>query len=114
MLAILPETAWYLAKCTSPVVKLDVIGSWVFGAGCRPHIIEELGLARVVIETKGPQAGSSKETMVRREVAKGARGSGENVVLGHGRWRTQWTWRQGDEKVHGTVTRRTSGSRGWR
>ncbi|EMS47773.1 hypothetical protein TRIUR3_30963 [Triticum urartu] len=104
--------AWYLAKCTSTVVKLDIIGSWVFHVGSHTYIVEEFGHAKS--KTKGPQAGSSKEAMVRREAAKGARDSGENVVLGHGRWRTQWTWRQGDEKAHGSVTRRTSGSTGWR
>ncbi|XBI38306.1 hypothetical protein VPH35_123369 [Triticum aestivum] len=110
MFTVLPEPAWYLGKCTSTAVKLDIIGSRVFDIGSRTHIVEELGL--VNSETKGPQAGSNKEAVVRWEAAKGARGSEENVVLGHGRWHTQWTWRLGDEEAHGSVTRRISGSRG--
>ena len=46
MFTVLPETVWYLAKCTSMAVKLDVIGSWIFGVGSHTHIVEEFGLAK--------------------------------------------------------------------
>ena len=46
MFTVLPEMAWYLANRTSTVVKLDVIGSWVFRVGSRTYIVEELDLAK--------------------------------------------------------------------